>query len=174
MDMEFDPSFDCSLIATTTALPSGSMVSSLKAMQEAARKMRPPRDDGSLVMNPKTADKLFPITKQMLADDPVFGISLGPFPLAGTPVYRSQLMPETIATEEWLPDAWGPFCDLEKSDEVWARPLGLGRIVKHESPYVVALKACESLVLKSLAIPPMLFGDCRLECRSSHYRYDGD
>lgn len=94
MDVEFDPSFDCSLIAATTVLPSGSMVSSLKAMQEAARKMQPPGGDGSLAVNPKTADKLFPITKKMLADDTVFGISLGPFPLVGTPVYRSQLMPK--------------------------------------------------------------------------------
>jgi hypothetical protein len=160
MDMEFDPSFDRNLCATTTVLPSGSVLSSLKAMQESFGKMPPAPDIGSLVMNPKTADKLFPITKRMLAGDTVSGISTGPFPPAGTPVYRSQLMPETITAEEWLPDAWGPFCDLEKSDEAWARPLGLGRIVKHESPYVVVMMEVEDIA-KWLAIPPMLFGDSR-------------
>jgi len=167
MDMEFDPSFDCNLCATTTVLTSGSIASSMAALKEAVGKTPPAPDIGSLAMNPKTADKLFPITKRMLADDTVSGISLGPFPPAGTPVYRSQLMPETITAEEWLPDAWGPFCDLEKSDEVWARPLGLGRIVRHESPYVFAMKMCDEAVMKWLAIPPMLFSN------STHYRYDG-
>jgi len=32
--------------------------------------------------------------------------------------------------EIWHPTSWGEWCELEYSDEKWARPLGLGRIEK--------------------------------------------
>lgn len=48
------------------------------------------------------------------------------------PLRESMIVSDAVsefAEPYWEPTPWGPFADLEKSDEVWARPLGLGRMV---------------------------------------------
>lgn len=48
------------------------------------------------------------------------------------PVVISEFVPHIERVSRWEPTGFGPFAELEQSDESWARPLGLGRIVYDE------------------------------------------
>jgi hypothetical protein len=42
-------------------------------------------------------------------------------------VFSPYLNPRQTRTY-WIPPDWGPFVELEASDECWARPLGIGAL----------------------------------------------
>ena len=46
----------------------------------------------------------------------------------------TEFVEPTRKVEKWIPGPWGKFIDLEEKDEIWARPLGLGKIEVHEEP----------------------------------------
>lgn len=50
----------------------------------------------------------------------------------GIPISVSNLIPDSVNDDYWVPDAWGPFATLEQSDESWARPMGLGRVISRQ------------------------------------------
>lgn len=60
--------------------------------------------------------------------------------------------------EYWEPTPWGPFCTLEKSDESWARPLGLGRVVSNKRLREQMLMKYEAMFsLKLYSTPSSMF-----------------
>jgi hypothetical protein len=86
--------------------------------------------------------------KRELGHGPYFGVPL----FATMPLYTSSALPRRFTKEIWHPPAESRFAEYGPEDEVWMRPLGLGRIeVKDNGPAYYSIAAA--------AISSSLFGD---------------
>ena len=102
----------------------------LQDMLNTIRKFPPAPPSPEVHVNAEMLRQLkeqLPVPVERNAD--FIGIGLGD--MLGVPIYQT-----LKDVEEWEPTPWGPFANLEKSDECWARPLGLGRIVKKPSAFM--------------------------------------
>lgn len=68
-----------------------------------------------------------------------------------TVLMSSEYAPE-FAAPVWEPDSWGTYATLEKSDESWARPIGLGKMVDKKQR--VAYFVDESAFMSQYEITP--------------------
>lgn len=68
-----------------------------------------------------------------------------------TVLVSSEHAPE-FAAPVWEPDSWGTYATLEKSDESWARPMGLGKMVDKKQR--VAYLVDESAFMSQYGITP--------------------
>jgi hypothetical protein len=98
------------LTTTATGTFSTEMCFDLDALTRLMDSMpKPPEPPKIAYVHPNNAEhfRKYPVAEAMIVDD---------------------LVPE-FAQPHWEPGSWGKFVTLEKSDEPWARPMGLGRMV---------------------------------------------